>query len=1123
MKKIIVPKLFGIIAILVLLFVSGGWIAPVKAAGSPAVGSKISSLLAIQIKEKLSEASSSGQSTVKPFADDSPSNTETTLANQEEVFLHFAQKPSSSQLNDLTALGVTVYPNTWIPPVGAFTTGFVLADMPINELSTLAAESYIVTMDTAEQSLSPQNDQAEAAMNVAPVWQSGDTGAGVTVAVLDSGIDTSNPDFPTLNSTNSMDYSNYPTLDDTITNTVTGHGTHVTGSLLGRGVNSPTYKGVAPGASLVFLKVGNDTDGSASSAAIVYALEAAVDTYHAKIINLSYGNWSEYHDGSDALCQAVDYATSQGAAVFVAAGNDGSNGWHASGTVGGAGSSYEVSIQVTGSSSLPISLVWYDDGAQNNLSLQYYGTDGTTLLASADGGQSESPRGTELNTYQLNTPVGTGTYNIKVTDNSTNYQNFQLYYLGGLTSVEFAGADPNYTICSPAEADSAIAVGCYVSRSSWTNYLGTNYSSNPAETVGSVADFSSRGPRIDMLQKPDIVAPGSAIISDRDPLYALGNPAYDPGIIDNDGLGLGPTNTGPADYYVLQGTSMASPMAAGVGALLLSQNPNMTPAQIKHTLEVTAYMPNLGSPSSPQWGWGLVNASAALSADISLNSYSTSSLNTSCTDFASYSTQHTVYLHSSNVLNSKSYNVTIYDGSNNDVANLGDFNDTYLNTNYTFTTTDKAGTWHAVVSEPQFSLPSTYNPSWVYTIMTAAFSVETSAISPGYPDVITKIVSNMTANSVTLNGQLVTPGSGGSASVSFDYGLTTNYGSAVVGVPASLDSAGTFSANISGLIPGVTYHYRARANGGAAGSVNGADMTFNTDYLIVDTVGAFAGQSSLAISNAGSISMAYSTSNSGPGYSIKYGSWNGTTWQIQTVFSSVNATSPSLALDNQGNPCIAFVDSGTLKYATLIGSTWQIQTVDSTSVNTDAISLAIDSTNKPCITYTYASNNNVEYAHWSGTGWQIQTVAPNGDMPSLCLDSNNAPHIAYENLSKENLMYAQWNGSAWQVQTVDSTTWVGLGPSLKLNGSGYPCISYYDSSNYYLKYAAWNGSAWQIQIVDDDVMGLSQIGTRCSLQLNSAENPCISYYDSASETLKYTEWNGSTWRIITVDARSVSE
>ena len=73
-------------------------------------------------------------------------------------------------------------------------------------------------------------------MNVDPVWNGGDTGAGVTVAVIDSGLDTSNPDFPAPLA--AIDYSNYPNKDNTIANTVTGHGTHVTGSLLGRGVHS---------------------------------------------------------------------------------------------------------------------------------------------------------------------------------------------------------------------------------------------------------------------------------------------------------------------------------------------------------------------------------------------------------------------------------------------------------------------------------------------------------------------------------------------------------------------------------------------------------------------------------------------------------------------------------------------------------------------------------------------------------------------------------------------------------------------------------------------------------------------------------------------------------------------
>jgi len=125
--------------------------------------------------------------------------------------------------------------------------------------------------------------------------------------------------------------------------------------------------------------------------------------------------------------------------------------------------------------------------------------------------------------------------------------------MGGSAAVTFTGADPNYTIGNPAEADGAIAVGAYVTRASWTNYLGNAY--NYGQTVGNIASFSSRGPRVDTgaPNKPEIVAPGSAIISVRDSLYSAGT-ANDPAIIDDNGQHQG--NSATSHYFVMQGTSM---------------------------------------------------------------------------------------------------------------------------------------------------------------------------------------------------------------------------------------------------------------------------------------------------------------------------------------------------------------------------------------------------------------------------------------------------------------------------------------------------------------------------------------------------------------------------------------
>ena len=65
------------------------------------------------------------------------------------------------------------------------------------------------------------------------VWRAGWTGTGVKVAVLDSGLDTepANSDLP--GTIEKKDYWDFPNLDDNVENIVSGHGTHVTGSVLG--------------------------------------------------------------------------------------------------------------------------------------------------------------------------------------------------------------------------------------------------------------------------------------------------------------------------------------------------------------------------------------------------------------------------------------------------------------------------------------------------------------------------------------------------------------------------------------------------------------------------------------------------------------------------------------------------------------------------------------------------------------------------------------------------------------------------------------------------------------------------------------------------------------------------
>ena len=86
----------------------------------------------------------------------------------------------------------------------------------------------------------------------------------------------------------------------------------------------------------------------------------------------------------------------------------------------------------------------------------------------------------------------------------------------------------------------------------------------------SVADFSSRGPTLDGVTKPDLVAPGVNVVSLRAPRSFVDkvNASYRVG----------------EWYFRLSGTSMAAPLVAGICAQLLQLNPELTPEQIKEIL-----------------------------------------------------------------------------------------------------------------------------------------------------------------------------------------------------------------------------------------------------------------------------------------------------------------------------------------------------------------------------------------------------------------------------------------------------------------------------------------------------------------------------------------------------------
>ena len=179
---------------------------------------------------------------------------------------------------------------------------------------------------------------------------------------------------------------------------------------------------------------------------------------------------------------------------------------------------------------------------------------------------------------------------------------------GNYGRLSIDGSNGYGTVTAPGNDPYVITVGATKSNGS---------TSTSAETL---ASYSSKCPTTyDHVVKPDLVAPGNDVVSLAAPGATLEAEYPAEYVTGNDGNN---------DYFTLSGTSMATPVVSGSAALLLQQNSNLTPDQVKARLMKTAYkalpsstvayVPHLSQSFTSTYdmfavGAGLLNMQSAIS------------------------------------------------------------------------------------------------------------------------------------------------------------------------------------------------------------------------------------------------------------------------------------------------------------------------------------------------------------------------------------------------------------------------------------------------------------------------------------------------------------------------------
>jgi subtilisin family serine protease len=410
----------------------------------------------------------------------------------------------------------------------------------------------------------------------------GYTGASIKACVADTGLDTTHPDIAAnfvagkdiFGGTNSVDVFKLGVA------ATEHHATHVSGTLLGVN-NNVGILGVATQAQLYEARVlGTQPDGSVSgeTSQVMAGVQWLADQ-GCKVINMSLGG----PDRSRTEAALYEQVIANGTLIVASSGNDGS-------TRPQYPSGYDVVVSV---------------GAvdRNNAHASFSNTGGTVDL---------SGPGVDV---LSSVPKGQGSLSDEFADERvldasvTTTQTFEAIGLEFAGTTTARGITKTLVSCglavSPSDCPTTVKGNIALIQRGSVTFAQKVASAMTAGAVGAIiynnapGNFSGTLGTTTNNGTPWIPAVSVSQADGQTLLTQVGSKAT--------------LVSAPSSWDFLSGTSMAAPHVSGVAALVFGKNPTLTPLQVESILESTAT--DLGPAGyDPTFGWGLVNAAAALNA-----------------------------------------------------------------------------------------------------------------------------------------------------------------------------------------------------------------------------------------------------------------------------------------------------------------------------------------------------------------------------------------------------------------------------------------------------------------------------------------------------------------------------